>query len=167
VPHNFHVAFPKDRLWKERSGLNLNTHYTHSQLIGSAIFRRLGVPMPDSRPVQVRVNAANLAKPGQEQFGAYAANEVVDGNLVRRQFPSDDGGNLYRGVRDMIPGIDSDADLVWHGPSYEAYTNAYAKENNAALNDWSDFIRLIDVLNNTPTRTTRPRSARWPTWTSG
>jgi hypothetical protein len=150
VPHNFHISFSKDRLWKGRAGLNLNTRNTHSQQLGSAMFRSLGVPMADSRPVQVRINAANLAKPGQEQFGSYAANEVVDGRLVERQFPLENTGNLYRGIRDMIPGIDSDANLAWHGPSYSSYTNAYAKENNSFVNDWSDLLRLIDVLNNTP-----------------
>jgi len=118
VPHNSHVGFPKDRIWKGRLGINLNTHYTHSQQLGSAIFRRLGIPVADSRPVQVRVNGAQLAKPGQERFGSYAANEVVDDRLVRRQFPLDDQGNLYRGIRDMIPGINSEADLAWHGPSH-------------------------------------------------
>jgi len=150
VPHNFHIAFPKDNLWKSRSGQNLNSQYTHSQQLGSAVFRKLGLPMADSRPVQVRVNGANLAKPGQEQFGSYAANEVVDDRLVKRQFPLDDQGNLYRGIRDMIPGINSDADLAWHGVSYTGYTNAYSKENNAVANDWSDLVHLIDVLNNTP-----------------
>ncbi len=150
VPHNFHVAFPKDNLWKNRAGMNLNTHYTHSQQLGSAVFRRLGLPMADSRPVQVRVNGANLAQPGQEQFGSYAGNEVVDGQLVKRQFPLDDQGNLYRGIRDMIPGIPAEADLAWHGSSYTGYTNAYSKENNSIANDWSDLIQLINVLNNTP-----------------
>ncbi len=153
VPHNFHVAFPKDHPWKGRSGQNLNTQYTHSQQLGSSIFRKLGLPMADSRPVQVRVNGANLAKPGQEQFGSYAANEVVDDRLVKRQFPLDDQGNLYRGIRDMIPGLSADADLAWHGASYTSYTNAYAKENNSVANDWSDLIHLIDVLNNTPDAT--------------
>lgn len=153
VPHNFHVSFPKDRAWKGRFGLNLNTHYSHSQQIGSAVFRQLGIPVADSRPVQVRVNAAQLAKPGQEQFGSYAANEVVDDRWVQRQFPLDPGGNLYRGIRDRIPGIDSEADLVWHGSSYTNYTDAYAKENHAAANDWSDFIQLVDVLNHTPDST--------------
>ncbi len=150
VPHNFHIGFPQDRPWKDRTGINLNTHYPHSQQLGSALFRRLGVPMPDSRPVQVRVNGAQLARAGQPQFGAYAANEVVDDLWVQRQFPGDAGGNLYRGVRDMIPGVDADADLAWHGPSYTSYTNAYAKENHAAANDWSDLLQLIEVLNHAP-----------------
>ncbi|MCK6500453.1 MAG: CotH kinase family protein, partial [Nitrospira sp.] len=150
VPHNFHVAFPKDHPWKGRAGLSLNTHYTHSQQIGSAIFRRLQIPMAESRPVQVRVNGRNLAKAGQEQFGSYAANELIDDRLAKAQFPDDSEGNLYRGIRDIVPGVDSEADLAWHGPDYTSYTNAYSKENHRAWNDWSDFLRLVDVLNHTP-----------------
>lgn len=146
VPHNFHVSFPADQPWKGRSGINLNTHYSYSQHLGSAIFRRAGVPMADSRPVQVRINGANLAKAGPEQFGSYVANEAFDGRLAERQFPSDPDGNLYRGVRDMIPGVPASADLTWHGPYFTGYTNAYAKENHALANDWSDLIDLIDVL---------------------
>jgi len=150
VPHNFRLNFPDDRFWKGRSGLNLNTLYTHSQNLGSAVFRRLEVPMPDSRPVQVRVNGINLARPGLEQFGSYAANDAVDGNLLQRQFPSEPGGNLYRGIRDLVRYIPAEANLVWHGPLFSSYTNAYSKENNNAVNDWSDLLHLIDVLNNTP-----------------
>lgn len=149
-PHNVRVAFPKDRTWKGRTGLNLNTLYPHSQQLGSALFRRAGVPMSESRAVQVRINGVQLAKPGQEQFGSYAANERMDDRLVQRQFPLDDQGNLYRGIRDMLPRIDSDANLAWHGPDFAAYTNAYAKENHGFRNDWSDFIHLLDVLNHTP-----------------
>jgi hypothetical protein len=152
-PHNIHIGFPKDRPWKERTGLNLNTQYTHSQQLGSALFRRSGVPMPESRAVQVRINGAQLAKPGQEQFGSYAANDSMDDRFVQRQFPLDAQGNLYRGIRDMLPGVDSDADLAWHGPDFAAYTNAYAKENHAFRNDWSDFIQLLDVLNHAPDAT--------------
>jgi len=152
-PHNFHIGFPKDRTWKGRTGLNLNTHYTHSQQLGSALFRLSGIPMPESRAVQVRVNGAQLAKPGQEQFGSYAANEPMDDRFVQRQFPLDGLGNLYRGIRDMLPGISADADLAWHGPDFAGYTNAYAKENHAFRNDWSDFIQLLDVLNHAPDAT--------------
>ena len=151
VPHNFHVAFPKDHPWKGREGLNLNTHYTHSQHLGSAIFRTLGLPVADSRPVQVRVNGVNLAKPGQEQFGSYAANELVNGRLVERQFPLDSEGNLYRGVRNRNSGTNTTlADLSWQGPAYTTYTNVYAKENHALENDWTDLIELLDTLNHTP-----------------
>jgi len=150
TPHNVLVAFPPDRPWKERTTLNLNSQYPHSQQIGSTLFRRAGIPIPESRPVQVRINGAQLAKPTVEQFGSYAANDAVNDAFVQRQIPLDREGNLYRGVRNLLPGISSSADLSWKGSDFSAYTNAYTKENHRSRNDGSDFIRLLDVLNNTP-----------------
>ncbi len=149
VPHNFRVDFAKDNLWKKRAGINFNTQNTECQQLGSALFRRLGMPMAESRPVQVRVNASNLASSGGLQFGSYAGNEFADGTLVKRQFPLDDQGNFYRGIRDVIPG--EKADLSYKGSSYTSYTNAYFKENNKAQNDWADLIQLTYALSaNTP-----------------
>ena len=61
-PHNIHVGFPDDHPWKGRTGLNLNTHYTHSQHFGSALFRRVGIPMPDSRPECATIRVLHEAK---------------------------------------------------------------------------------------------------------
>src|ERR1051326_9151879 len=58
-PHNFHINIPSDRPWKDQAGINLNSQYTHSQVLGSALFRRLAVPMADSRAVQGRVNGTD------------------------------------------------------------------------------------------------------------
>src|SRR6266850_1624797 len=44
-PNNYHVNIPSDRLWKKQAGINLNSQYTHSQVLGSAILRRLEVAM--------------------------------------------------------------------------------------------------------------------------
>lgn len=148
VPHNFRLNVPNDRPWQGRAGINLNSQHTISQTLGSAVFRSIGIPMAESRLVQLRWNGVNLAADGTPQFGSYAANELVDGEMVKRQFPDDSAGNLYRGIRDVVPG--ADADLVWHGTLYTSYTNAYFKQNNSEANDWRDVIHLIDVLNNTP-----------------
>src|SRR5439155_21739646 len=59
-PNNYHLEFPTDRQWKQQTGINLNSQYAQLQVVGSTMFRRLDVPMPDSRPVQVRVNSTNL-----------------------------------------------------------------------------------------------------------
>jgi hypothetical protein len=124
--------------------------------------------MPESRAVQVRINGAQLAKPGQEQFGSYAANDPMDDRFVQRQFPLDAQGNLYRGIRDMLPGVDSDADLAWHGPDFSAYTNAYTKENHAFP---QRLVRLHPVARRAQTTPRMPRTPRncgpSPTWTSG
>jgi len=151
-PHNFHVNIPSDRLWKDQAGINLNSQYTHSQVLGSAIFRRLTVPMADSRAVQVRVNGTDemtLPLPDINSFGSYAANEQYNNDFVKRSWPLDSRGNSYRGIRDPASDISGTADLSWHGANYAvaAYTNVYYKQNNFIENDWSDLIGLIGVLN--------------------
>lgn len=153
VPHNYHINIPSDRLWKGQAGINLNSQYAHSQVLGSAVMRAAGLAMPDSRAVQLRVNGANLMANGAgNSFGSYAANEQYNGDFIQRTFPLDPDGNSYRGIRDQALcdlSTHEVADLSWHGPNYQTatYTNAYYKQNNFVANDWSDLIKLISVLN--------------------
>ena len=147
-PHNMLVQFPDDRAWHGRLGLNLNSQSTPGQALGSAVFRALGVPMAESRLVQLRWSGVNLASANASQWGAYAANEVIDSSLVSRQFPQDHKGSLYRGVRDFDTSITPN--LVWHGTDASSYTNAYFKQNHTLENDWTDLVSLLDTLNNSP-----------------
>ncbi len=154
-PNNYHVNIPSDRLWKGQAGINLNAHYAYSQVLGSAVFRRLGVPMADSRAVQVRVNGIDLmASVGGDSFGSYAANEQYNKDFVQRSWPIDPGGNAYRGIRGPTEtGPQIEADLTWHGPDFfvsGSYTNAYFKQNNFVQNDYSDLLELLGVLNEIP-----------------
>ena len=154
-PNNYHLEIPSDRTWKKRSGINLNSQYTHSQMLGSAIFRKLEVPMPESRAVQVRINSTNLMVTigGANSFGSYAANEQYNEDFIKNDFPLDAHGNSYRGIRNSVncdSSLNGLADLTWHGTNYAdtVYSYAYFKQNNLVLNDWSDLIDLIAVLNN-------------------
>lgn len=160
-PNNYHLKIPADRPWKNKTGINLNSHYTQSQVLGSALFRHAGLPMPESQAVQLRVNSTNLMLFPYEDgrafdthsFGSYAANELYNEDFLTRAFALDPSGNSYRGIRDQTlcdPARNSVADLSWHGPDYAtgAYTNAYFKQNNFLQNDWSDLLDLIAVLNN-------------------
>ena len=160
-PNNYHVNIPGDRPWKNTTGINLNSHYAYSQVLGSAMFRRAGVPMAESRAVQLRINSTNLMQfPYQDgrsidtnSFGSYAANEQYNNDFVQRAFALDPQGNSYRGIRDQSAcdsTRNSVADLTWHGASYAtgSYTNAYFKQNNLLQNDWSDLMDLLAVLNN-------------------
>ncbi len=158
-PNNYHVNIPSDRKWKDLSGLNLNSQYAYSQVLGSTVFRRLEIPMAESRTVQVAVNGTNLMTlsglPDNNSFGSYAANEQYNSDFVARAFPLDSTGNSYRGIRQEAlcdPTYNTNvADLTWHGANYAApvYTNAYFKQNNTLQNDWSDLIDLLAVLNST------------------
>ena len=153
-PNNYHVNIPDDRPWKGQAGINLNSQYALSQVLGSALFRRLEVPMADSRPVQVRVNSTNLmVTVGNNSFGSYAANEQYNNDFVKRSWPLDPQGNSYRGIRgpDLSGAPQTPADLTWHGTNLLqlAYTNCYFKQNHFIDNDFSDLLDLIAVLNST------------------
>ena len=74
-------------------------------MLGSAVFRKLEVPMADARGVQVRVNSTNqmaLALPDANSFGSYTANEQYNNDFVKRSFPLDSHGNSYRGIWKII-----------------------------------------------------------------
>lgn len=147
-PHNFRVDLANDRPWRQRTAVNLNSQSTAIQNLGSAIFRALGVPIAESTRAQLRWNSVNLASTNPPQWGAYAANEPIDSSLAARQVPQDPDGNLYQAVRDFNTAITPN--LVWHGTDPAGYTNAYFKQNHSLANEWSDLIRLIDTLNNSP-----------------
>lgn len=156
-PNNYHVNIPGDRAWKGLTGINLNSQYAYSQVLGSTVYRSLGIPMAESRGVQVRINGVNLMSlsglPDNNSYGAYAANEQYNNDFIQRAFPLDPNGNSYRGIRQAALGdptyANNVADLTWHGPDFaqEVYTNTYFKQNNTLQNDWSDLIDLIAVLN--------------------
>ncbi len=146
-PHNFRVDLAKDRPWRQRTALNLNSQSTAIQNLGSAVFRALGVPIAESTRVQLRWNGVNLASTNPPQWGAYAANEPVDSALAARQVPQDPDGNLYQAVRGFNTAITPN--LAWHGNDPAGYTNAYFKQNHSLANEWSDLVHLINTLNNT------------------
>lgn len=145
-PPNYRLNLPNDKLWKDVDEINLNTQYTHAQLVGSAVAERAGLPVAHARVVQVRVNARNLANAGLPQFGSYAALEVLNADWAEEHIPTDPDGNMYRASIGAHT-----ADLNYLGTSPNSYMSAgYTKTSNASENDWSDLINLTFVLNNTP-----------------
>jgi len=150
-PNNYRVNFVSDRPWKDVRALNLNSKYPHSQVVGSAIYRLAGLPAAAAFPVQVRVNGQNLAETNARMYGSYAAVEVKNSDYADRHFPDDPAGNLYKCFRsDFSP---QEADLRYEGNDPDAYRDTYFKATNDELDDWSDLIHLVDVLNNTPDET--------------
>lgn len=151
-PNNYRVNIPRDDKWYGRSAINLNTQYTHSQLIGAEIFRRAGIVSAAAAPVKVSVNGTNLASSGSEQYGSYAFVEPIDGEFAQRRFPADPAGNVYRCFREGGGGAPTgeEADLRWEGNDPNSYRDTYFKSSNSSADDFSDLIGLVDVLNNAP-----------------
>jgi hypothetical protein len=145
-PNNQHVAFPSDRVWHSRSGLSFNVRNTPNQIMGSAIFRMAGIVAPQTVPVQLRVNGANLAT--ANMYGVYARLDAFDGFFADQYFCDGADGNLYACFRD-----NGEADLRYLGTNPNSYRPSYFKESNASADDWSDLVHLVDVLNNAPEAT--------------
>ncbi|MCX7872391.1 MAG: lamin tail domain-containing protein [Verrucomicrobiae bacterium] len=145
VPHNFRVNIPNDRRWKGQQAFNLNTMYTHSQVMGTIMFRKAGLPVEDSYFVRVRVNGVDLASSGNPQYGCYVHLEELSTDWAQNHFPLDGGGNLYRCMRV--------ANLHYLGTNWVSYTTGgynYSKQSNRSENDWSDLFNMTWTLDNTP-----------------
>ncbi|HRC31827.1 MAG TPA: CotH kinase family protein [Bacteroidia bacterium] len=73
-------------------------------------------------------------------WGIYAVVEAIDDEFCKAWFGNNDG-NLFQG--------DPQGSLQWFGAQPSAYYQKYDLENNNTLNDWTDLVNLIDVINNT------------------
>lgn len=144
-PNNYHVGFARDRRWKGLSAINFNCRYTYAQIIGSVLFRMAGTAAAEAAPAQLRINGANLAASGSPMFGVYVRLDAFDEDFAAKYFPEDPDGNLYACFRDA-----GEADFRYLGANPNAYRPSYFKESNVSQDDWSDLIRLVNVLNNAP-----------------
>ncbi|MBP7053221.1 MAG: lamin tail domain-containing protein [Phycisphaerae bacterium] len=150
-PNNFHVSFPRDGLWKDRSAINFNCRYTHVQILGSAIFRLAGIAAADAVPAELRINGADLASSGSPMYGVYARLDAFDDDFAKKHFRDDPNGNLYTCFR--LDSGAAEAELRYEGSDPNVYRNRYFKANHVAQDDWSDLIHMVDVLNNAPEAT--------------
>ena len=149
-PQSYNVAFRNSDSWKGATSLNLNTQNTPYQLLGSAIFRKAGLAVAESRAVQVRVNGANLAGSGAPSYGFYCANEVQNTDFADHHFPLDSSGNIYRGFRQDSAGGANLRDQSAGQPAATAdpapYRVNYFKQTNQSEDNWADLIGLTKTL---------------------
>ncbi len=140
---SYRLNIPSDRPWNGVTSANLNSQYTHAQMIGSAVALQAGLPTEIVRPIQLRVNAANPAPSGSPTFGSYVHVEPLNGEWAENHFPQDSAGNVYRASSGS-----HQADLTYQGTDPASYiSRGYYKTANASENDWSDFMALILALN--------------------
>jgi hypothetical protein len=141
-PNNYRINFVSDRAWQGVIALNINGQYSHAQLLGSVMALRSGLVGADARPVQVRVNNANLGNNGPQTYGGvYVANEVINSDWAEHWFPDDASGNVYRANRDVSP-----PNFDYRGTNWTDYTNTYFKRSNESENDWADLIGMLEVM---------------------
>ena len=145
-PPNNRINIPSDRPLQGVTALNINSRRTHNQVAGSALFRLAGLPAAEAKNVVLQSNGRDLFEGNQ----FYAHVEPLNSEFVANQFPEDPDGNLYKGRRpNESPPGSLGAGLVYFGEDPVAY-GGYTKQTNESEADWSDVIRLTDVLNNTP-----------------
>ena len=152
-PNNYRVNLPADRDWHGVVAVNFNAYYVHSQVIGSAVHRLAGIEAPDAAIASLRVNGEDLAQPGgPRMFGRYVKLEEADSDFAANHFPGDGNGNYYANFRTSLA-PQNEANLRWEGADPDVYRDRYNKQTNVGEDDWSDLIRLLDVLNNAPDAT--------------
>ncbi|NUO82447.1 CotH kinase family protein, partial [candidate division KSB1 bacterium] len=125
--------------WDGLKSINLNNCYQDPTLMREKLHldfcREAGVVAP-------RANYANVYLNG-EHWGLYTLVEQIDKTFLDTRFPENDG-NLYK----SNDGQELPSDLLWYGAAASAYYDRYELKSNEAVNDWSDLVSFLEVLNN-------------------
>src|SRR5205085_9633687 len=89
---------------------------------------------------------------GATLVGTYSLVEEADSGFMANHFPDDPQGNYY-GAFLLDPTRVPEAELQYLGTDPNSYLPLYPKQTNSELNDYSDLIHLVDVLNNSSAAT--------------
>lgn len=154
-PQDLLVSFPGLQTWNGHRAMHLQSQFTFNQLLTSRIYREAGLPIPECKPVQVRINGTNHASPENglpefphdRHYGIYVQNEVLSGRFADTHFPNHEGGNLYR--------MGEDGTAWRHFPNSQNLGADYRgmgweKANNFAADDWTDLHRFLGKVTGTP-----------------
>lgn len=96
-----------------------------------------------------RSNFANLIINGSP-VGFYTVVEQIDDQFLDWAILDDDG-NLFKAGDNFgggPGGAGTPADLMYYGNAATDYTDRYELKTNEDLNDWTDFIELLNYINN-------------------
>jgi len=124
--------------------LNLNGEHNDPSIIRSKLcfdhFGTIGLTASRASHAEVYING--------KYYGLYISVEHIDDEFLWKNF-SDDSGNLWKCLHP--------ADLQWLGSDPNIYKNlevngrpVYELKTNEELDDFSKLVRLIDLINNTP-----------------
>jgi hypothetical protein len=137
---NHRVNFPSDRPWRDVTALNINAQVVHAQVAGSQLAQRAGAAGANVHFARLLVNNG-VGPGGITANGLYAANEAKDSDWSDRMFPDNGGGNVYLVQRNLPP-----PNFNYRGTDPVAYKNTYFKQSNAAADDWTDLIAMLEVM---------------------
>lgn len=112
------------------NGLNDPTMLREKLLLDYS--RKQGVIAPRAAFARVYLN--------EEYWGLYSVVEQIDKTFLGDMYV-ENNGNLFKG--------DPMARLQWEGASDTSYYDNVELKTNESINDWSDLVSLINVINNT------------------
>jgi len=117
--------------------INLNNVFKDPSFLREKIAldfcQKQGIPAPRCSYANVYVN--------DTLWGFYTLVEQVNTTFLKNWF-NENNGNLFKG--------DPQGTLQWLGISPSNYYSKYELKTNESVNDWSDLVHLIDVINNKP-----------------
>lgn len=154
-PQSLRLGIPNDRDWRGRTALNFNSQYPYLQILGSAFMRKTGLPAPETRQIQLRVNGVDPTNGSTTapSYGFYACVEVIDSDFAEHHFPLDDGGNVYsvRRTDAGTPDYYKEGDLTYFEPGPmqlppDPYRSVYFKDTNESEDNWDDLISLTQAF---------------------
>jgi len=137
-------TFIKGRDFHNVEKLNLNGEHNDPSIIRSKLcfdhFKTIGFKASRANHVEVYING--------KYYGLYINVEHIDEEFLKKNF-ADDSGNLWKC---LYP-----ADLTYQGSDPSVYINlnsggrpAYELKTNEQQMDFSKLVRLITLINNTP-----------------
>ncbi len=154
-PRSFRLSLPSDRPWRGVTRLNLLGQYTYLQVLGLHLCQAAGLPAPDAKLIQLRLNGINYANPDNNfgrHYGSYAHIQPLNATFVEKKFPDDSNGNLYRKIsanpsRDRKRwGVHFEDQIRYTEPNWYI-TDRWTKETNRSANDWTVFQEFIVAIN--------------------
>lgn len=124
--------FIKGQKYDNIKKFNLNNKEYDNNIVMNNVFAAFGLPYCRTSRAAVYIN--------NTWIGEYLIIEQVDDSYLKRVF-GNNNENLYKG--------DNMAYLEWLGGNQKDYESRYFLKNNEEINDYSDLIHFIDILNNT------------------
>ncbi|HVR74727.1 MAG TPA: lamin tail domain-containing protein [Planctomycetota bacterium] len=130
---SYRIELPSDAPFGGITKLNLNASSVDRELLASDLFRRAGMPYPQTWSVNLTFQGSLDPR--------YVRKEHLDGDFLNRFFgDASDSGNLYRALDP--DGAPLAGDLTYFGEDPESYVPYYDKRSNREENDYTDVIEL-------------------------
>ncbi len=155
-PFNLSIdAYKENQLLDGYKTLNLNNFFKDPTCVREKIAYEIAARyFPAVKAAFARLYINN------EYWGLYLNVQQINKIFLREHFVEWDG-NMYKGDPPTSSGGVFGADLTWHGADTSYYRARYELKTNEEQNDWSDLVRLINLLNNLPDATFETEIAKY------